>query len=1010
MRPLLFCLVTLFYLKANAATIYARSDGDWDNPSTWSTSGVGGGGCGCTPGNGDNVIIDGYDVLIDIGTGNITINSLIIRSDTRDDNSYLRVEDGMVLTITDDLTIFGNRALRSQTLEMRDNNSRISIGDDFIIDQNLGTNIIIDIEFNTRINVGDDLIADKDGGEDIDFRLNESSGTSATLAVASDFSMTVDNYDVDGVRFFLNGSSCQFNVGGNFTLIESTAANTNGSTLFDLNGGAMTITGSMNITRLDDCGDIDFDMDGGDLSANSVVINSGGTLGAATAVRFAVDMDSQMNVATSFSVTMTGGDDFFININENAGTTAQVNIGGTLTINRTDGDDIEITVDDDNSILDINGSLTITSSGGEEILIDLNNNGIIDIAGNLSISHTQGQEVQINLEGAGDLPNLRVGSNFILNMLGGGDNANLTVAGGTMAIGANWTITQGTGASDINLAVDGSALITVGANFITTLSGGDDISFGFGENTTGSTAKLDVAGEMQMTHNFNNAGALMRLRIFDNCEVEAAGVSLSQNFTAPALFLVELDNNAILDVDGNLTFNAAGGGEVEVRISNTSKMELTGNVIRGAAPNKFGKINCLLGGTIEFNGTSAQIIPQNTANGSDFVSYNNVIINNSSATAPQLTMEGAATVTNNIDFIDGIIATTTTNILTLIDGATATSASNASYVDGPVRKIGDDDFAFPVGDGDNYRPIGYFGPANTTDAFDAQYFETDPSPSFTHTSKAAAINHISRCEYWTLNRSAGTSALVMALTWDVNSCGVSNLADLLVARWNGTQWVSHGNGGTIGNTTTGAVFVSAPVTAFSPFTLASGTTANPLPVTLTKFSGTLEKDLVKLKWQTASELNCDFFEVERSQNGEDWTIVGKVKGQGTKSGNTDYDLADNKPYYPLTYYRLKQTDFGGNATYFDIIYVELKKDQVTGLENIHVYPNPAKNIINIDAPGLDHSKITLVNTLGQIVQIQPENLDGKIRINTSGLEEGIYFLKIENGGNLEIRVLAIEKD
>ena len=83
------------------ATIYARGDGDWDETSKWSTAGVGGASCSCIPGATDDVIIDGYKIDVDAGTGNVSAASLLV-TNASDDDGRIKVEAGAKLTITGD--------------------------------------------------------------------------------------------------------------------------------------------------------------------------------------------------------------------------------------------------------------------------------------------------------------------------------------------------------------------------------------------------------------------------------------------------------------------------------------------------------------------------------------------------------------------------------------------------------------------------------------------------------------------------------------------------------------------------------------------------------------------------------------------------------------------------------------------------------------------------------------------------------------------------------------------
>lgn len=100
-----------------------------------------------------------------------------------------------------------------------------------------------------------------------------------------------------------------------------------------------------------------------------------------------------------------------------------------------------------------------------------------------------------------------------------------------------------------------------------------------------------------------------------------------------------------------------------------------------------------------------------------------------------------------------------------------------------------------------------------------------------------------------------------------------------------------------------------------------------LPVELLYFKGKNNKEFNSLSWSTASELNCDFFLIERSTNGFDWQTLTKVTGKGTTSVRSEYyynDFEFTKGI--ISYYRLTQTDFDGKNNTYDVISINSKKD------------------------------------------------------------------------------------
>ena len=200
----------------------------------------------------------------------------------------------------------------------------------------------------------------------------------------------------------------------------------------------------------------------------------------------------------------------------------------------------------------------------------------------------------------------------------------------------------------------------------------------------------------------------------------------------------------------------------------------------------------------------------------------------------------------------------------------------------------------------------------TAESFTVEYFHNNPQTTYNNVLNPP-LNHISQCEYWTVTRDAGSSNRLVTLTWDTNSCGVTNLADLTVARFNGLSWDNRGNGGTTGTTAAGTITSAAAQTAYGPFTLASITTENPLPVSLLDFSGKYVNDFVKLKWQTASEINSDHFTIMRSNDGLNFSAIGSVKAAGNSNTLLEYYFDDREPLPGIGYYRLDETDFDGTV-------------------------------------------------------------------------------------------------
>ncbi len=400
-------------------------------------------------------------------------------------------------------------------------------------------------------------------------------------------------------------------------------------------------------------------------------------------------------------------------------------------------------------------------------------------------------------------------------------------------------------------------------------------------------------------------------------------------------------------------------------------------------------------GTLYAAGSNPQVFGGNAT-----IHTNNFTINKASNS---LQLDNVLQIAGILTFRNGRILTDHSNIenefVEFLDGAMHTGSNDESHIDGVIRKTGNDAFRFPLGSQSVFRPISISAPALVTDHFTAYYNEADPDGLYNRSSLGAGINHVSACEYWMLNRTGGNSSVSVTLSWAMNSCGVDLPCDLLVARWDGAQWVSAGNGGVAGTLTAGTLVsgtgCSEPrsIASFSPFTLGSSSSNNPLPIALLSFEASVCGSAVCLAWQTASETDNDFFTVEKSKDGKHWEHVVDVEGAGNSYSVLNYNAIDRWPFMGLSYYRLKQTDFNGAFGYSPEEAVRLEHAHSGG---ITLYPNPSSHIINIKSLSDDLHSIRIFNAIGQeltsLLRVVQQS-ETHVQFDISNLAPGIYHVK-----------------
>jgi hypothetical protein len=203
--------------------------------------------------------------------------------------------------------------------------------------------------------------------------------------------------------------------------------------------------------------------------------------------------------------------------------------------------------------------------------------------------------------------------------------------------------------------------------------------------------------------------------------------------------------------------------------------------------------------------------------------------------------------------------------------------------------------------------------------------------------------------------------------------------------------------------TEGSIIVGSIGTSHIPknstrfITIASVNWGVPLPIELIGFDArVIENRTVELRWQTASEINNDFFTIERSKDATSWKEVKIIDGAGNSTEKLTYSWRDSKPYGSISYYRLKQTDFDGQYTYSDIRVVTLGQQ----VENpINLYPNPGTDQMTIEGDRIELADFTVYNIYGtnvtSILDITDQT-NTTITIDISKLSHGIYTLKTKN--------------
>lgn len=381
-------------------------------------------------------------------------------------------------------------------------------------------------------------------------------------------------------------------------------------------------------------------------------------------------------------------------------------------------------------------------------------------------------------------------------------------------------------------------------------------------------------------------------------------------------------------------------------------------------------------GTVSFTDGNSQTYQAPTTNHAMYT----VTINKS---GNNVTLNSPLTVSNRANFRARYFVATSTNFFEFLDdaivGTGLDAPTNASHVNGWIRKVGNDAFSFPVGDGSVYRLIGISAPTDVATVFATNYINGPAPHPLTGGVLPVSVERISVAEHWNLNRVVGTSPnsdVRVTLSWVFpNSGGVRAFDSLVVVRWNGAAWIDHGPdipavapGGRTGNNAAGTVTTTSALSSFSPFTLGSRSlfVFNPLPVSILQFNAVPSGSNTLVFWETVQERGISSYRVERSTNGVDFAQIAQVNAL-QKDSQQRYSIVDKTPARGVNYYRLRSVEVSGTSDLSEIVSVFHEGGHASKLS---VFPNPGigdQIMVREIASGIPIKLLNISTETGQFV-------------------------------------------
>ncbi len=467
-----------------------------------------------------------------------------------------------------------------------------------------------------------------------------------------------------------------------------------------------------------------------------------------------------------------------------------------------------------------------------------------------------------------------------------------------------------------------------------------------------------------------------------------SGIFLLVGFNAIAQ--TDVTNQSILYINsGTDTFYINGGftNASTASFTNNGRFYLKENFINNQPSMAVGT------GELYLNGTANQSIT--TTSGSPFYK---LTINKPSGLT---TLSSVITVNQTLNLTAGNISIANYD-LTIANSGTISNANAASYIIATGTGAVNQQVAaagsklFPVGTSAAYTPATIALTAGSaTDLFSMRMLTSFYSQGTTGT---PLISNAVNATWMIAETVAGGSDASITCQWPLSLELPSFDRDFSrVAHYASGAW-EYG-------------FVNIPASGSNPYTVTrSGLTAfSPygvsmfmavLPVSLLKISGKNNGNENLIHWSTITETNSDYFSIEASLNGTDFTEAGRVKATGNSNGLHNYNFVHREIGNNSFYYRIKQVDIDGRATYSNVVRIE-----VVGFRLAALYPNPVKNKTTISFSLKNTSLVVahITNASGLLVYKYSEQYDKGNRfmnLDLSMLPAGNYMLRLtDDRGN-----------
>ncbi|MFN4123168.1 MAG: T9SS type A sorting domain-containing protein, partial [Flavobacteriales bacterium] len=474
----------------------------------------------------------------------------------------------------------------------------------------------------------------------------------------------------------------------------------------------------------------------------------------------------------------------------------------------------------------------------------------------------------------------------------------------------------------------------------------------------------------------------------------------SSNNDANVRFQGQTGNNTIT-IKNHFTIQSMGAGR-EIRLHENT-LRVGGNWDNQVGQTAFNEGTSI----VEFNGAALQSI---SAVGGEI--FYRLRSNNTAGIQ----------LNNNVQAFEELIMTTgniTTGTNTLTIGSSSSQTGTLTRVSGrvigtmrrwfaPSVNVGDASGLFPLGNAmhDQFVKVEYTTAPTAGGTLTAR-FKAEDMALFGFNPSTVMIPSVGSCAsfmietlssegYWEITDGNGLTAGNYDIT--LTAEGFSNINDLCqisaVKRVGTGNWMESGDHQEVLGTVSRPEVKRSNATGWSNWGFGGGA-LNPLPVQLIHFNAdNIRDEFVQLSWTTASEMNNDYFVIERSPDAQTFSPILTTEGAGNSNQVIGYKEYDFEPHIGISYYRLKQVDFDGQFSYSDIIPVNFRETKfdvmLWGNAN-----NSEKGLIHLNNAQND-VMVTIYDASGRLLSqqiISKRDTESLQTLNFSHLKQGMYVIR-----------------